>query len=43
MRAVLADLFSRLLLQLPQAELVFFAVNDNPDVDAVAGGSHWWV
>lgn len=30
-------------LQLHKRELVVFAVNDNPDVEMVAGGAHWWV
>jgi len=30
-----------LLLQLHEKELVIFAVNDNPDVEYAAGGSHW--
>ncbi|KAF8062049.1 NEDP1 [Scenedesmus sp. PABB004] len=28
-------------LRLHEMELVIFAVNDNPDVEAAAGGSHW--
>ena len=27
--------------QLKEQELVFLAVNDNPDVSAACGGSHW--
>lgn len=28
-------------LRFPAAQLVLFAVNDNPDVEAAGGGSHW--
>eukprot|EP00877_Chromochloris_zofingiensis_P004981 jgi/Chrzof1/14484/Cz09g04150.t1 len=28
-------------LQLSNKQLVFFAINDNPDVEQAAGGSHW--
>jgi hypothetical protein len=28
-------------MQLASKELVVLAVNDNPDVEAAAGGSHW--
>ena len=29
------------VVQLHEKELVVFAVNDNPDVEHAAGGSHW--
>ena len=28
-------------LRFPAAQLALFAVNDNPDVEAAGGGSHW--
>ncbi len=40
MLSALSD-FPVRLGQLKKQELVFLAVNDNPDVSAACGGSHW--